>query len=472
MDGVIGITAYGVYIPRYRLSRDLIARAWGRSSVGGERAVANFDEDSVTMSVAAAIDCIGDLSRDKIDGLYFASTTSPYKEKQASAIIAAAIDLRQDILAADFTNSLRAGTIALKAAIDAVRSGSAKRILVTAADCRLGAAQGEFEQTFGDGAVAILIGASETIAEVEGSQTLSNEFVDLWRAESDNFIRSWEERFILTHGYAENVKEAVGRLLNGQGLTPKDFTKAAVYGPDSRNHERLLRDLGFQKDQVAGAELFSSAGCTGAAFALMTLVSALEEAKPGDRILLASYGDGADAYAFKVTEDIGKLGRRRGIRNNLAVKRSLPSYEKYLSFRQLITTEAARRPGATTSVPASWRDRKALLTLYGHQCKVCGTLQFPLERVCYTCQAIDTFDEVRLSDKTGEVITYTKDYLFASPNPPTIMVVVELQGGCRLYVQFTDSDDVKIGMPIEMTFRKLHEGGGIHNYFWKAKPIG
>jgi 3-hydroxy-3-methylglutaryl CoA synthase len=126
-----GITAYGAYVPLWRMRRDLISEG-----LTGERAVANFDEDSVTMAVAAADNCLADVDRQSIDGLFFASTTSPYKEKLVSTVIAAALDLPKEILTADFTNSLRSGTIAIKSAIDSVSAGSAKQVLVVASDCR------------------------------------------------------------------------------------------------------------------------------------------------------------------------------------------------------------------------------------------------------------------------------------------------------------------------------------------------
>jgi 3-hydroxy-3-methylglutaryl CoA synthase len=106
--------------------------------VPGERAVANADEDSLTMAVAAGLDCLAGIDQSTIDGLFFATTTAPYSEKQSAGVIAAALDLRHDISTADFTGSLRAATTALRAAADAIDSGNAQSILVTAADCRPG----------------------------------------------------------------------------------------------------------------------------------------------------------------------------------------------------------------------------------------------------------------------------------------------------------------------------------------------
>ncbi len=144
-----GIVSYGAYIPFYRLPISVINKAWGRGGGSGEKAVCNFDEDSVTMAVAAGLDCLKGIDPKTVDALYVATTTSPYTERQISSIIATALDLRSDVRTADFANSLRCGTTALAAACDAVNSGAAKSVLVLAADSRMGECQGEIEQQVG-----------------------------------------------------------------------------------------------------------------------------------------------------------------------------------------------------------------------------------------------------------------------------------------------------------------------------------
>jgi hypothetical protein len=129
-----GIISYGAYVPLHRLGPE--TKGWGFPF---EKAVGYYDEDSLTMAVAAALDCLGRSDRNAVDGVYFASTTAPYREKQTATTAAIACDLRSDILTVDFANSLRAGTAALKTALDTVKAGSAKNLLVTASDCgRLG----------------------------------------------------------------------------------------------------------------------------------------------------------------------------------------------------------------------------------------------------------------------------------------------------------------------------------------------
>ncbi|MBE9573336.1 MAG: hypothetical protein IMF11_22125 [Proteobacteria bacterium] len=119
------IVSYGAYVPVFRLDRNLIANAWGRNSMGGERSVANNEEDTVTMSVKAATNCLNGSEREEVEGLFFASTVAPYKEKMNSTLIATALDLRLEIATADFAHSIRAGTGALRAALSSVESGAA-----------------------------------------------------------------------------------------------------------------------------------------------------------------------------------------------------------------------------------------------------------------------------------------------------------------------------------------------------------
>ena len=135
----------------YRLNLEEITRFWGIKGANGEKAVAGYDEDSITMAAAAAFDCLKGCE-EQPQGLFLATTTNPYREKQGAVIIASALDLKRESLTADFSNSLRAGTIAMKSAIDAVKSGSVKSILITASDCRMGGPQGRNEQLLGDGA--------------------------------------------------------------------------------------------------------------------------------------------------------------------------------------------------------------------------------------------------------------------------------------------------------------------------------
>ena len=471
---MIGITSYGAHIPYHRLSRAEIAKAWGGAAQPGEKAVANYDEDSITMSVAAAMDCTKEIDPQSIDGLFFASTTSPYKEKQVATTIATAVDLPREILTADFGNALRCGTTALRAALDAISSGSAKSILVCAADIRTGFPNGENEMAFGDGAAALLVGDSGVIAAIEGSYSLADEIIDIWRSDKDTFVHSWEDRFVRERGYGRVVREAISAALKKFNLTPQDFSKLVCYAPNSRLLGALAKGLGFDVKTQVQDPLYDTVGNTGSAQSLISLVAALEEAKAGDRILFASYGSGCDVFILKVTEEIEKSRDRRGVKGNLSAKRMIDNYQRYAVWRGLIETQSPARPEPISpSAVALWRDNKGGLALYGVKCTHCGFVQYPAQRVCVNCTTKDEFEPYRFAGKVGTLFTFSHDNLAASIDPPTTVCAVDFPEGGRIMCDMTDRDpdEVKVGMPVEMTFRQVGTSGDIHNYWWKCHPL-
>jgi hydroxymethylglutaryl-CoA synthase len=470
-----GIVSMGAYIPRYRLSLEEIGRFWRIKTAKSEKATAGYDEDSVTMAVAATLNCLG-RNTHEADGLYFATTTAPYKEKQSAGIIASAVDLKRELQTADFTNSLRSGSIAMRSAAGAVQSGSARNILVAAADCRTAAPQARFEQALGDGAVAVLLGSEGTVADIEEAHSVFSDFTDLWRKEQDRFIQSVEGRFAYEEGYVPTMQETIAGLLEKCSATVKDFSKFVYYASDAREHSRLARKLGLEKEQIQDP-LYSRIGNTGSAASLLMLIAALEEAKPGDRILFAGYGDGCDALAFRVTNEITRFPDRHFLKEMLTQKTSI-DYGRYLAWRNLVPVETSALPERPEpSVTSRWRERRSVSALYGFRCRNCGTPQInPLGqviRVCVACQSRDSFEAYKFSDKKGKLFSYSIDQLQPTQNPPGVNGVVDFEGGGRLICELTDceADSVRTGMTVEMTFRKMYQGRGIVNYFWKAKPV-
>jgi hydroxymethylglutaryl-CoA synthase len=469
---MVGITSFEAYVPAYRLSRGEISRVWGTKSFGGGRSVAKYDEDSLTMAVSAAIPCISH-SRNKVDGLFFASTTSPYKEKQGAAVLAAAADLPRESRTADFTDSLRAATIAINAAFDAVKSGTAENIVVAAADCRMGEGKSPFEQWFGEGAAAIAIGKKNVLASVEGSYSLSSELLDVWRLEGDLFTRSWEDRFIITEGYLKTMETVISQIMEKHRLHPKDFSKVVYYGPDRRSHALLAKRFGFDVAGQVQDPLFDDIGNTGTAAVPLMMIGALRQANPGDLILVANYGDGGDALVLKATDHIEAF-RADQDRKSLPARKIPISYERYLNWKNLVPLHELSRPAAPPpSITCLWRESKSVLALYGGQCKQCGYPQYPPQRVCVNCQTKDQFEEYKFSDRKGRIFTYTVDYLTTNRESPSIVGIVDFEGGGRLMCEVTECEpaDVEVGMPVEMCFRKIGLRGGIHSYFWKARPV-
>ncbi len=469
-----GITSFGAYIPYYRLTHKEIARAWGGRAGDGERAIANVDEDSITMAVEAIRDLLGTRDGRDVDGVVFASTTSPYSEKQASALIATAADLRHDVRTADYTNSLRAATTAVLASLDSVKAGSASKIIVTAADSRLAPPKSAAERLYGDAAAAIEVGGHGVIAKLIASHSTVDEITDAWRRPGDRFVSGWEERFAVTEGYQRVVRETVGELFERSGAGPSEIAKAVLYAPDTGSLAGAAKSLGLKPEQIPD-HLLTSVGCAGAAMPLLVLSSVLENARPGEKLLVAGYGNGCDALIFEVTDEIEKARtpRRRGVKSHLAAKAHLDSYERYSKFRGLIDTEAARRQAPTASASQTWRERDDVYRFHGYRCLECGKIQYPRQRVCISCRSRDSFESVRLADKKGALFTFTLDYLNADPDPPSVMSIVDFDGGGRAFLMMTDRNaaEVKIDQQVEMTFRRLYEAEGFTNYYWKCRPV-
>ncbi len=468
-----GITSYGAYIPLYRLSGDTFAQAWGMKFTAGERAVAFYDEDSVTMAVAAVSDCLGDMQAGSVDGLFLASTTLPYKEKQMASFIASTLEFPKTARTVDFADSLRCGTSAMNSALDAIKAGAAEKIMIAASDCRMGVPMSMREQCFGDGAAAVLLGEKDVAVTIDASYSVNAEINDVWRKDDDLFVSGAEDRWAVTYGYMSAMHEAVNGLLQQCKLGPKDFSKIVLPGPDARSHQGLVKSLGFDPGTQAQDSLCMSVGSTGAAHSLMVLVAALEEAKPGDRILFANYGNGADAFVLQVTDQIEKIRDRKGIKGHLDPKKALSSYERFLRWRGLVEVEGSRRQAPFSSPTVLWREASSLLPLRGSKCKSCDLIDFPPQRVCYQCGSKDEYDLVTFSKK-GTLFTYTEDYLSGAAVEGFVGIpVIDLEGGGRLRTLMTECEagQLHFDMPLELTLRKMHEGGGYNNYFWKARPL-
>ena len=467
---MVGIVSYGAYVPMTRLA---LAAASGRATAGGpERAVANWDEDAITMAVAAAVDALRGIDRATVDAVLFASTSYAFKEKQGAAIIAKALDLRRDVQTADVGDTLRAGTNALRMGLDTIKAGSASRVLVVAADVRMAAPRTPMESNIGDGAAAFVLGDDEVALALEAAHAIADEIIDVWRTEGDQFVHGWEDRFVVEHGYRHNVVEAVQGLFEKAGVGAGDVDTAVLYGPDKRSHGALVRALGLNGETQVQDPLFGKLGNAGAAFTPILLAAALERAKADQRVLVVGYGDGADAMLWKTTPLVERLEAQRGVSWHLARRSEIPTYDLYLRFRQLQATEHDRRAGAGLSATKHFRERDVEVSLYAFKCGGCGQVQYPRQRVCYTCFRKDDFESIRLSDRIGTVKSFTFDMFAGSPAPPLVAGIIDVEGA-RLYIQMTDVDpkEVKLGMPVELTFRKIHEAGGTPNYYWKSTPL-
>jgi len=463
-----GVTAYSVYVPRYRLARELIAAAWGGAQPPGEIAVGNYDEDALTMAGEAALECIAS-DGGVVDGLYFASTSAPYAEKQVASMIATACDLPRRSQTADFAGSSRAGMSAILAAANAVRAKALSDIVVAAGDARLTAPESDLEGLIGDAAAAVSIGRQNIIAEIVQTASVSEEFTHVWRTDGERFLQAFPGRFSNTYGYANDVSEAISMVLKAQGLESKAVAKVGLPSPDIRAAADLAKKLGFDPKTQLVTPAIVSIGSAGTADPLLALAAALDTAAPGDWIVVAGYGEGADAVLLRCTEELPKRRAGRSLNAWLDAKLNLPSYAKYLKLRRIVDVDAT---GEAINNVLEYKELKQDVRLYGSRCESCGMLQYPIARVCIQCRGRDCLADQKLR-KTGKIFTFTVDHLIANVEHPLPMAVVDLDGGGRVYLQVTDFEEgeVEIGNPVQLTFRRLHEGGGNHNYFWKARPL-
>lgn len=468
-----GIVSFGAYVPVYRLSREILAQVWGGKGKG-EKAVANADEDSLTLGVEAARDCLKGFDKNKVDALYFATTTAPYKEKQSASIMAAACDLREEIRTIDLTDSLRSGTVALTMAMDAVKAGSARTALVVVADTRLAPPDTLYESIFGDGAAAFLIGNDNVVVEIEGSSCITAPFVDFWRLENDKIIRWWEERLCREEGYVPYMTRAITEAMKNAKVAVKDISKAVISSPDKSMQSDIVKKFKFDPKAQVQDLMYDNIGHTGCAQVPMMLVMALQNAKAGDKILAANYADGADSFVFKVTDKISKMADRRGVKGYLKSKVMLPNYGKYMHFRDLMEWEHDLFMERRMALAEVWRHRNFYFRFYGVQCGKCGHIIVPAPNTCIYCQADEkNFTEVPLADKRGSLVTFSMDIRSRAIDPPNVLAAVNFHGGGRFFSQMTDRDpdNLKVGMEMELTFRRIHDALHIHNYFWKCRPV-
>jgi len=238
-----GIVSYGGYLPLNRINRDIIFKSMGwlhqAAYMKGEKCVANLDEDSVTMAVASAMNCLEGYDRDYSGAVCFASTTSPFRERGCANIIGTALELKSNIRTADFTDSTSTGTSALIAASDCISAGTANNLLLCASDVRVGKPGSSQEISFSDGAASLLLGSDGIIAKLEGSYSVSYDFPDHWKTENDKTDRAWEDRFGREEGYRKFIPEAISGLLAKYRLSPKNIAKVAFPGIYPRDHAQI-----------------------------------------------------------------------------------------------------------------------------------------------------------------------------------------------------------------------------------------
>ena len=474
-----GILAYGAYVPRRRLSRKTIADAisWVnpalKAQARGERAICAWDEDSLTMAVEAARDCGMD-NLGAPETLVLASTTLPFADRDNAAVVVEALDLPEAINTLDVTSSQRAGTAALANALE----GTSGPSLIIASERRETRPASPLEMQTGHAAAAMMIGSGDRVlARCFGHRAVSRDLVDHYRARAERFDHTVENRWVRDEGFFKIIPDAVGALLEKLQIKADSIDHAILQAP-ARVAKRLCKMLGFPEAALVD-DLSAQCGYTGAAQPLLLLVAALEQAEPGARILVAGFGQGADAMVFETTDAIADYRPRLGVAGHLERRTEETSYIRYLSQQGLVEVDWGGRAefDNRAALTAFYRKRDMVTGFKGGRCEQCGTLQFPRAEVCVNpdCRAFETQTPVSLSGLTGRVKSFTEDWLAHSPNPPLIYGNIELKGGVNIQMEFTDCvpGSLKVGTSMEMRFRikEVDQRRAFTRYFWKPTPV-
>ena len=465
-----GILSHGVYLPYRRLDRATIAAVAGGGGGKGTRTVAGYDEDSTTMAVEAgrlALRAAPEGAAPRF--LLFSTVTPAYMDKTNATAVHAALRLEADVPALDLGGAVRSAVGALRLALDA--NQSAGPALVVAADIRTGRPGSSDEAAGGDAGVALLVGGEEdgpVLAELVGSAAATTEFLDRWRTPGDSHSRQWEERFGELQ-YEPLGRDAWRQALATAGIGADRIARVAVASTHGRAARSLGRNLGVEPAALAD-DLSATVGMCGAAHPALLLSSLLEQASPGDLLGLIVLADGVDVLLFRATDALASFAPVRAVGDQ--VRGGGPvAYGTFLRWRGHLVAEGPRRPEpARVSSSAAARNRGWKFGFVASRDEA-GAVQMPPP-------AGDEGDPITMADAVGTIVTSTVDRLAYSPSPPVVFAVVDFDGGGRLPVELTDVDAaaieagaVGIGRRVEMTFRRLSSADGIHNYFWKARPV-
>jgi hydroxymethylglutaryl-CoA synthase len=477
----IAILSAGAYLPRLRLQRKAIADANGwfnpslKAQAKGERAMAGWDEDSVTMAVEAARGALAASDRLQLAGVMLASTTHPFADRQNAGLLAAALNLPRSIVSVDLAGSLRCGTSAIIAAADSIRGGRAP-LLVAATDHRRTKAASSQEMQYGDGAAALVLGSatSKSLARLVGSVTDTVDFVSQFRAQNQQHDYGWEERWIRDEGYLKLVPAALKRLFDTTGISADRVAHFCMPATLGKVGQAVAKRAGLPESSVRDT-LAANCGDTGAAHPLLMLIDALAAAKPGEMIVVVGFGAGCDGLLLEVTN---RFDGATGVQASLARRQPESAYQKLLSFNNIVDIERGMRAEVDKGTPLTslYRNREMLLGLIGGRCRKCFTMQFPSGRYCVNpgCNALDSQDDYPFADEPAAVRSYTADALTYSADPPAYYGLVQFDRGGRMMADFTDIDpqELEVGLPMRMVFRikDVDTQRGFVRYFWKAAP--
>jgi hydroxymethylglutaryl-CoA synthase len=336
----VGIVGYGVYVPRYRLPATEVARMW-TGGMGGtpieEKSVPGLDEDVITMSIEAARSALARAGIDPaaIRAVWIGSESHPYAVKPSSTVVAEAIGASPNVLAADWQFACKAGSEALQAAIGLVGSGMGRYALAIGMDTAQGRPGDALEYTAAAGGAALLVGAAEeSLAVFEGTFSYVTDTPDFWRRAHETYP-SHGDRFTGEPAYFRHILSAGRTLMEDLGTTPGDYAYAVFHQPNVKFPSRVGQFLGFTPEQLEAGLFSGLVGNVYAGSSMLGLAGILDQARPGERILMVSYGSGAgsDALSLRATDAITERQGRAPKTRDYIARRTEIDYATYARYR-------------------------------------------------------------------------------------------------------------------------------------------
>jgi len=341
----VGIVTYGSYIPGFRINAEEIARIWGenpetiKKGLGVyQKSVPDIDEDTATIAVEAAREALRrtEIPPSKIGALYVGSESHPYVVKSTSTIVSEAIGSGNDVFSADLEFACKAGTSGIQICVALVLSGMVEYGMAIGADTSQGAPGDALEYSASAGGAAFIIGRDKLIAEIEDTYTFASDTPDFWRREGQPYP-THGGRFTGTPAYFRHVTMAAKGLMERTGLNSSDFTYAVFHQPNGKFPQRVAKMLGFEKEKILPGLIVSHLGNTYSGSSMIGMASTLDIAKPGERILLVSFGSGAgsDAFSIRVTDEIERIDRTPRVWEKIE-KGEYIDYGQYVKLRKKI----------------------------------------------------------------------------------------------------------------------------------------
>ncbi len=477
-----GITALAIHLPRLRLQRAAMAAAMGwlcpRGEARGARTLAYWDEDPITMGVAAARTCLAQVpqARIAIRALTFATTTPVFAEPQQAALAHAALRLPEATRTQDVGGTMRCGLLALHAALE-----STDPALLIAADMPLNNPGGMAEMRYSDGGVSALVGGDvggdvgggPDLLTYRGGASLSAPFIERYRAPDRPLATDWEERWVREEGFLDLVPRAIAEALAKAQLSAADIDHFVLPCVIPGAAKAVAQAAGLSRSKLA-QPLDLECGDTGAAHALVMLARVMEDMHPGERVLVAQFGQGATALVLEATDAITTFPAAASAA--LAAGVTEGNYLKLPIFRGLMPWERGLRGRfpVNEALTTAYRNSEALLGFVGGRSLETGQVQFPPSRLAVAEAGLfaQTQQPCPLADLGGTVATATADRLAFSRSPPNCYGLIDIPGGARLMMDFTDPEAERLspGDAVNFVFRikDLDERTGYRRYFWKA----